>query len=47
MLHTLLLSWPLFLGLAILFAGHGLLYTLISVRADLEGFSGGMIGLIQ
>jgi len=27
--------------------GHGLLYTLISIRADLEGFSGALIGLIQ
>ena len=41
------LSWPLFIGMAILMTGHGLLYTLISIRADLEGFSGGLIGLIQ
>lgn len=47
MLRVFLTSWPLFTGLAILFAGHGLLYTLISLRADLEGFSGGLIGLIQ
>lgn len=47
MLQAFLISWPLFAGIAILFAGHGLLYTLISLRADLEGFSGGLIGLIQ
>ena len=27
--------------------GHGLLYTLISIRANMEGFSGALIGLIQ
>lgn len=41
------LSWPLFLGIAVLMAGHGLLYTLISLRADLEGFSASIIGFIQ
>jgi MFS family permease len=47
MFRAFLTSWPLFIGLAILFAGHGLLYTLIGLRADLEGFSGILIGVIQ
>ena len=41
------LSWPLFIGIAILMTGHGLLYTLISIRANTEGYSGSLIGLIQ
>lgn len=39
-------TWALFAGLAFLLVGAGLLATLVAVRAELEGFSTGVIGLI-
>lgn len=38
---------PLFLGLALLMVGNGLLGTLIGVRADIEGFSTIVIGAVM
>jgi MFS family permease len=39
-------TWALFASLALLLVGAGLLATLIAVRADLEGFGTGIIGLV-
>ena len=40
-------SWALLLGIAMLMVGHGLLLTLLGVRATLEGFSTGVIGVVM
>jgi MFS family permease len=40
-------TWALFLGLALMLAGGGLLSTLVGVRAELEGFNTVLIGLIS
>ena len=37
---------PLFLGLALLMLGNGLLGSLVGVRADLEGFPTVVIGVV-
>ena len=38
---------PLFVGLALLMVGNGLLGTLIGVRSDIEGFSTVVIGVVM
>ncbi|MFW5680171.1 MAG: MFS transporter [Pseudomonadota bacterium] len=47
MLQTVLASWPLFLGLALLMLGNGLQGTLLGLRADLEGFATAVTGLVM
>lgn len=47
MQKTLMTSWPLFFGLAMLMIGNGLQGTLLGVRANIEGFSTMTIGLIM
>lgn len=47
MQKTLLSSWPLFFGLAMIMIGNGLQGTLLGVRANIEGFSTMTIGLIM
>lgn len=44
---TLLASWPLFFGLAMLMIGNGLQNTLLGVRASLEDFDTTAIGLVM
>lgn len=39
-------TWALFMGLALLLAGAGLIGSVVGVRAELEGFSTGVSGLI-
>lgn len=39
-------TWALFVGLAFLLVGAGLLSTLVAVRAEIEGFGTGVIGLV-
>ena len=40
-------SWPILLGFGILMLGDGLQGTLLAVRADLEGFSATLTGLVM
>lgn len=47
MQKTLLASWPLFFGLAMIMIGNGLQGTLLGVRANIEGFSTLTIGAIM
>lgn len=47
MQKTLLSSWPLFFGLAMIMIGNGLQGTLLGVRANIEGFSTMTIGVIM
>lgn len=47
MLPTIISIQSLLLGMGILLAGSGLLVTLLGIRAHLDGFSDGMIGLIM
>src|SRR5690606_22339447 len=47
MQKTLLTSWPLFFGLAMIMIGNGLQGTLLGIRADIEGFSTLTIGAIM
>lgn len=47
MQKTLLSSWPLFFGLAMIMIGNGLQGTLLGVRANIEGFSTMTIGIIM
>ena len=44
---ALLSSWALLLGFGILMLGDGLQGTLLAVRADLEGFSATVTGLVM
>ena len=44
---TLLLVWPLLLGMFMIMVGNGLQGTLLSLRAELDGFSIAVIGLIM
>jgi hypothetical protein len=46
MIRTLSLVAPLLIGVAILLTGQGLQATLLPVRANLEGFSTLVIGLM-
>lgn len=39
-------TWALFVGLALVMAGSGLIGTIIGIRAEAEGFPTGVIGLI-
>lgn len=45
--QTLVLVWPLLIGLFMIMAGNGLQGTLLSLRADLEGFSLVTIGMVM
>lgn len=47
MLRTLIASWPLFFGLALIMIGNGLQGTLLGVRATMEGFDTATIGIIM
>lgn len=47
MYKTLLTSWPLFFGLALIMIGNGLQGTLLGVRATIEGFDTATIGIIM
>ncbi len=47
MVQTVLASWPLFLGLALLMLGNGLQGTLLGLRADIEGFPTAVTGLVM
>lgn len=47
MLAILSNSWTLFLGLAFLVAGNGLMFPLLGLRASMEGFSPAVIGLVM
>ena len=44
---TLLLVWPLLIGIGLIMMGNGLQGTLLGLRADIEGFSTLAIGLIM
>ncbi len=44
---TLLLIWPLLMGMFLIMVGNGLQGTLISLRAELGGFSISIIGIIM
>ena len=44
---ALLSSWPLLLGFGVLMLGDGLQGTLLAVRADIEGFSATLTGLVM
>jgi MFS family permease len=44
---TLLTSWPLFFGLAMLMVGNGLQNTLLGIRASIENFDTTVIGLVM
>lgn len=44
---TLLLIWPLLAGMFLIMVGNGLQGTLISLRAELDGFSISIIGIIM
>lgn len=45
--QTLLLAWPLFLGLALIMMGNGLQGTLLGLRANMEGFPVFVTGIIM
>ncbi len=47
MFQAVVASWPLFLGVALLMLGNGLQGTLLGVRADLEGFSTPVTGVVM
>lgn len=47
MFRTLITSWPLFFGLALIMIGNGLQGTLLGVRAAMEGFDTATIGIIM
>ena len=47
MFRIFLALWPVFVGMALLMLGNGLLVTLLTVRGAELGFSGSVIGLIQ
>lgn len=47
MQKTLISSWPLFFGLAMLMVGNGLQNTLLGVRASLENFDTTAIGFVM
>lgn len=47
MASAALAIWPLLLGVALLFLGHGLQGTLLAVRASIEGFQPLVTGLIM
>ena len=44
---TLLLVWPLLIGMFMIMVGNGLQGTLLSLRAELDGFSIAIIGIIM
>lgn len=44
---TLLLIWPLLAGLAMIMTGNGLQGTLLGLRAEIEGFSLSVIGIVM
>jgi MFS family permease len=45
--HTLLIVWPLLIGMFLIMVGNGLQGTLVALRAELDGFSISMIGVIM
>ena len=45
--QTLILAWPLFLGLNMIMMGNGLQGTLLSLRANMEGFPVFVTGIIM
>lgn len=45
--QTLLLAWPLFLGLSMIMMGNGLQGTLLGLRANLEGFPVFVTGIVM
>lgn len=45
--QTLLLAWPLFLGLAMIMMGNGLQGTLLGLRASMEGFPVFVTGIVM
>lgn len=45
--QTLVLTWPLFTGLALIMAGNGLQGTLLGLRASVEGFPVFVTGLVM
>ena len=47
MRRTLITSWPLFFGLALIMIGNGMQGTLLGVRASIEGFDTATIGIIM
>lgn len=45
--QTLLLAWPLFLGLFMIMCGNGLQGTLLGLRATIEGFPVFVTGIVM
>lgn len=46
-LHLFIRSWSLFIGLGLVFCGQGLLYTLVTYRGQIEGFSTSELGFLM